>query len=102
MFNNSIYQEQSKFAIDCKKKGGFFKCCVSGFELNRFETTRNNLIKEGLIKDKQTSWCKVGFGRKDSCMICTTDAMCTEMDNKTGKIRHTFIKEYKKEHRVMR
>ena len=102
MFNNSIYQEQSKFAIDCKKKGGFFKCCITDYNLNIFETSRNNLIEEGLIKDKQTSWCKVGFGRKDSCMICTTDAMCTEMDNKTGKIRHTFIKEYKKEHRVMR
>ena len=32
----------------------------------------------------------------------TTDVMCTEMDNKTGKIRHTYINEYKKEHLVMR
>ena len=60
------------------------------------------MIKEGLIKDKPTSFCKVGFGREDPCSVCTTDVMCTEKDNKTGKIRHTYINEYKKEHMVMR
>ena len=39
--------------------------------------------------------------RKDPCVPCFSDAMCTEMDIKTGKTKHTFIKEYKKEHRVM-
>ena len=28
------------------------------------------------------------------------DAMCSELDSKTGKAKHTFLKGYKKEHRV--
>ena len=99
---NSILQEQSKFAKSCRKKGGLFKCCVGDWHLSVFEMTRNMLIKEGLIKDKSTSWCKPGLGRKDPCVTCHTDAMCTKMDKKTGKIRNTFIEKYKKEHRVMR
>ena len=62
---------------------------------------RNGLIKEGLIKDKPTSWCReVNTG--NPCYVCTTDAMCTKKDLKTGEFRHTFIKKYKKEHRVTR
>ena len=67
-----------------------------------FETSRNKLIEVGLIKDKPTSWCKKMTGMKNRCMICTADAMCTKRDAKTGKIRNTFIKRYKKDHRVMR
>ena len=99
---DSIFQEQSSFAKDCRKRGGLFKCCVQYFTLNIFETSRNSLIEEGLIKDKPSSWCKSGLNRKDPCFICMSDAMCTEMDIETGKTKHTFIKDYKKEHRVMR
>ena len=78
-----------------------------------FEETRNTLIKEGLIKDKPTSWCKLGPESRNSsaqglyswqgpCVACTTDAMCTSRDMTTGEIRHTFIKKYKKEHMVMK
>ena len=70
------------------------------WHLSKFEMTRNKLIEEGLIKDNPTSWCKSGLENKDPCMICSADAMCTEMDIETGKIKHTFIKDYKKEHRV--
>ena len=42
------------------------------------------------------------MNRKDPCMVCMSDAMCTEMDIETGKTKHTFIGGYKKEHRVMR
>ena len=69
--------------------------------LNIFENSRNKLIEEGLIKDKPTSWCKKGLNRKDPCFICMSDAMCTEMNTETGKIKHTFMKGYKKEQRVM-
>ena len=104
---NSIFQEQSSFAKDCRKKGGFFKCCVNSLTLNIFEKSRNSLIREGLIKDTPTSWCKsegwpeVGRKRKDPCLLCFSDAMCTERDIETGKIKHTFIKEKKKEHGVI-
>ena len=99
---NSILQEQSSFAKDCRKRGGFFKCCVQYWILNTFETSRNKLIEEGLIKDKPTSLCKPGWGREDPCLVCMTDAMCTEMDNETGKTKQTFIGGYKKEQMVMR
>ena len=104
---DSIFQEQSSFAKDCRKKGGFFKCCVNSLTLNIFEKSRNSLIREGLIKDTPTSWCKsegwpeVGRKRKDPCLLCFSDAMCTERDIETGKIKHTFIKEKKKEHGVI-
>ena len=102
ILRDSIFQEQSSFAKDCRKRGGFFKCCVQFLSLNIFEESRNSLIEEGLIKDKPTSWCKPGWKQKDPCMICHSDAMCTEMDTKTGKIKQTFMGGYKKEHRVMR
>ena len=95
-----LLQEQSSFAKDCKKKGGFFKCCIQAFSFNIFETSRNSLIKDGLIKDKPTSYCKPGWGRKDPCFTCNADAMCTERDMLTGHTKNTFYKGYKKEHRV--
>ena len=38
----------------------------------------------------------------DPCVTCNADAMCTKVDSQTNKTKHTFIKVYKKEHRVMR
>ena len=95
-----LLQERSRFAKDCKIRGGFFKCCIQSHTLNIFETARNKLIEEGLIKDKPTSWCKPGWERRDPCLVCNTDAMCTEVDTLTGQYKHTFYKGYKKEQRV--
>ena len=94
-----FFQEQSTFAKDCRKNGGLFKCCVQAFTLHTFETSRNRLIKEGLIKDRPTNWCSEKEG---PCMICNADAMCTKRNNNTGEITNTYLKEYKKEHRVIR
>ena len=96
------FQEQTKFAKKCRKEGGFFKCCVWALHLAIFEFSRNKLIGEGLIKDEPTHLCKPGLDRKDPCVTCNADAMCTKMDVKTGQKKHTFIKDYKKEHRVTR
>ena len=49
-----------------------------------------------------TLLCTPGLDRKDPCVTCNADAMCTKMDVKTGQKKHTFIKDYKKEHRVKR
>ena len=100
MFKTLLLQEQSSFAKDCKKRGGFFKCCIQAFTLNIFETSRNSLIEEGLIKAKPTSRCKPGWERKDPCFTCNADAMCSEMDILTGQTKFTFYKGYKKEHMV--
>ena len=58
------------------------------------------MIEEGLIKDKPTHLCTPGLDRKDPCVTCNADAMCTKMDVKTGQTKHTFMKVYKKKHRV--
>ena len=97
-----MFQEQSKFAKSCAEEGGLFKCCVSDLTLREFEKIRTSLIKKGLIKGKPTSWCTPGLERKDPCLGCMTDAMCTKRDLTTGEIKHTFITKYKKEHRVMK
>ena len=57
---------------------------------------------DGLIKDKPTSLCKPGLKRKDPCYVGVSDAMCSVVDIETGKIKHTFIKSYKKEQMVIR
>ena len=71
------------------------------YYMNVFERTRNKLILDGLIKDKPTSFCKpIGYPGPDNCYTCTTDAMCTEVDQVTGKVKHTFIKGSKKHQNV--
>ena len=109
-FKSSIFQEKSNFARYCRKKGGLFKCCVQSFTLSIFETSRNKLIAEGLIKDKPTNWCLLkreqlvgrDLMRKGPCATCNADGMCSKMDLNTGEIRHTFLMGYKKEHRVIK
>ena len=98
-FKSSIFQEKSNFARYCRKKGGLFKCCVQSFTLSIFETSRNKLIAEGLIKDKPTNQCLL---KRQHCVTCNADGMCSKMDMNTDEIRHTFIKGYKKEHRVIK
>ena len=69
--------EYGQYAQNCKRKGGFFKCCVVGFRLDQFHTIRYrlkqrmNLIKDGPKKlycgkyDDQ-GFCYVGLGKMHS------------------------------------
>ena len=97
---NPALQEVSKFARTCAKNGGFFKCCVSVWNLNYFEIARNKLISEGLIKAKATKSCKPG-GTKDPCVVCQTEGVCTTMDTATGMVEYIYHKKYKPEHKVV-
>ena len=94
-----VLQEVSKFARMCAKKGGFFKCCVSVWNLNCFEIARNKLIKEGLIKDKRTKTCKPG-GNPDPCVVCKAEGVCTMRDILTGEVKYIYQKKYRPEHKV--
>jgi len=91
--------EVSKFARLCAKNGGFFKCCVSVWNLNCFEIARNKLIKEGLIKGKGSRSCKPG-GIKDPCVVCKAEGVCTMRDIGTGEVQYIYQKKYKPEHKV--
>ena len=92
-------QEVSKFARVCAKNGGFFKCCVSVWNLEHFEISRNKLITEGLIKGKETKTCKPG-GIKDPCVICKAEGVCTRRDIGTGEVQYIYRTKYKPEHKV--
>ena len=96
---NSVVQEVSKFARHCAKAGGFFKCCVSVWNLNCFEIARNKLVKEGLIKDKRTKTCKPG-ANPDPCVVCKAEGVCTRRDIGTGEVQYIYQQKYKREHKV--
>ena len=83
----------------CAKKGGFFKCCVSVWNLNAFEIARNKLMKEGLIKGNETKTCKPR-AKKDPCVVCKAEGVCTMRDIGTGEIKHIYQQKYKREHKV--
>ena len=92
-------EKSSKFAKDCTKTGGYFKCCVSEWSISIYETSRNKLIKDGLIKDKPTNICKPD-DQEDPCSICSLDGVCTKRDQFTGQISQVFDKKVKQSQKV--
>ena len=84
-----IKMEKSSFAKNCVKDGGYFKCCVSGWLLSTFEKTRNKLIQDGLIEDEVSHICD-RTSKKDPCIYCSTNGICTKRNNLNGKIEHLY------------
>ena len=76
--------EKSGFAKNCRKDGGYFKCCVQSWLLHTYEETRNQLIKDKLINDTITNICDK-TSKKDRCLFCSANGMCTKR-NKNDKI----------------
>ena len=93
--------EYGKFAQDCKRQGGLFKCCVLGWvqgephsalanlisllplrlRLEKFESLRSGLKKYHLIKNGPTEGsrrCGRGWGL-DGCMVCLATHACAKM-----------------------
>jgi hypothetical protein len=95
--------EVSLFARHCQRKGGFFKCCVSTWSLEIFEKTRNQLIADGLLHDKQSHRCKSKrYNMLEPCRVCSAEAVCTSKDpDDPSKTRQTSNKKYKKKHKVV-
>jgi len=95
-----IDMERSKFAKKCKKRGGFFKCCMRTLNLHGYEDTRNALIEKNLIKGRSTSMCGMNAKKeRDPCMFCHIVGQCTER-KKNGKLKHTFKGAYQNEYKV--
>ena len=82
--------EFSKFGRECKKSGGFFKCCVTVWRLDPFEATQDGLIKAGLVKGKKTKFCKVTKSGKSTCHFCSASGMCSKKNPLTGKVSNTL------------
>ena len=91
--------ESSKFAKDCRKKGGVFKCCVADWKLNVYEATRLRLVGAGLVNGSTTMKCKPN-AENDPCHVCTLDSICTTRDSLTGLAHQSFYKGIKKQHQV--
>ena len=87
-----IEMENSKFANECHKKGGYFKCCVSDSNVGKISTVRPKLIKSGLVYDSPESLCKRNL-KKDPCHWCLLDGICTIRDPMTGLLSHMFYPE---------
>ena len=73
-----------KFARRCAKDGGFFKCCVSVWNLKCWEMARNKLVKEGLIPGNITKNCK--RRKRDPCVVCKAEGVCTIRNILTGQV----------------
>ena len=104
-----LFQESSKFAKSCEKKGGFFKCCVSSWSLTVFDYIKSEIVNERLLrhrlqsylesKDELNSYCSCNRQEKnpsafckkwidknkDPCNVCTADDVCTTRDSATNK-----------------
>jgi hypothetical protein len=95
--------EMSSFARHCKRRGGFFKCCVTSWSLEIFEKTRNQLITDGLLKDKKSNRCKKRqHTARHPCRICNAEALCTTADPDHDKLMQTSKTKYKRQHKVCR
>ena len=96
--------ENSRFARKCNKDGGYFKCCVTLWWPGPYEEARNQLIKDGLIKDDPTRICD-RKATKDPCYFCSANAMCTIQDPLNGTITNSFYpgmkKRTKSEHEII-
>ena len=67
-----LQAEYSSYAQECKKNGGHFKCCSTGFRLDKWHLIRHELKKRNLIeKGPQYLYCGNGWsGDKDGfCYI---------------------------------
>jgi hypothetical protein len=93
--------EVSSFARQCKRKGGFMKCCVTSWSINIWEKTRNQLISDGLVKGKKSHLCKKHpYYMWTPCKICNAEPLCTSGDLISDKLKQTFKNKYKNRHRV--
>ena len=116
------FQETSRFAKSCRKRGGFFKCCVSTWSLTVFEKVRNLLVSSNIKNKKNqqvfysftSSYCDCSESgknndyckkwrkrRTDPCNVCTVDAVCSQRDSATNVITHTLKAPFRKEHQVV-
>jgi len=91
--------ESSKFAQNCRKKGGVFKCCVSDFRLHSYEEARVRLVEAGLMQGSAKRVCSPK-AKVDPCHVCTLDAICTTEDSFTGVAHQSFYQGIKKEDKV--
>ena len=86
-----LRMEYSKFGKQCKKRKGYFKCCITVWRLDTYENTRNELIEEGILKEKKTSFCKKTKSGKSTCHFCSMTGICSKKHPITGSVVNTYF-----------
>ena len=88
-----VKMEKSQFAKKCKKIGGYFKCCVTFWNLKYFEIARNQLVKDKLVEDKISLTCNK---KSNPCDLCSTNGICTKRNPLNDKRTHFYFPKMKK------
>merc|ERR1711915_386407 len=77
---------KGKFAEDCHKNNGIFKCCMRIWELYEFALVRQKLEEANLLQMKEDKEvCKMDKGKeKNHCTVCTNLYICSKKDLSSG------------------
>ena len=84
--------EYGDFAKQCKKEGGFFKCCMIGLRWDTFETIRVKFKRMGIIKkgpSEKNRMCVSGSKKCHSCHVTYSCAKQVKWNNLV--CRKTFM-----------
>jgi len=87
---NCLEAEKTKFAKDCHKDKGLFKCCINTLGLFTFLHERLTLKKEGLISTEVSDICGKN-GKKKECSVCAATYSCTKKNIYTGNIEQVYL-----------
>ena len=82
-----LREEFGQFAKQCRKTGGFFKCCVLKLRIEKYESIRYGLKKYGLIDNgpsKDEMKCEKKWG-EGNCYICLATHVCAK------RVWHLFL-----------
>ena len=88
--------ENLKFARQCKKSNGYFKCCLSYWRVKSYEITRNKLIDAGLLKGKKTKFCRVTKSGKSTYHFCSSSGICSKKHSLKRAVDNTYYPENNK------
>jgi len=92
-YKNCLKAENRKFAKRCRRRGGLFKCCMTGFGTNPWHKLRHILANMTLINTEQEQMC-VKNGHYDTCTMCANTQICSKFNNITGQVEEKFKTPY--------
>lgn len=87
-----LQSEYSDFGRECRRTGGLFKCCYTGYNISVYENLHHQLDEQRLLRTTKLGkrLCSDTYGRQD-CAVYTATHICTRKDPLTGKIHSEFL-----------
>merc|ERR1711915_729872 len=88
---------KGKFAEDCHKNNGIFKCCMRIWELYEFALVRQKLEEANLLQMKEDKEvCGMDKGKeKNHCTVCTNLYICSKKGSVFWSNNHRILNEFK-------